>query len=67
MEHNLKDRPKPPFEMIPDTEKWNDWIEECLQWFEGFEKELLKKLATTKWNDPYHERLVTDLLKEILG
>lgn len=30
----IKEFPKPPYNTIPDPEKWNKWIEEVLVWRE---------------------------------
>jgi len=31
-----KEFPKPPYNTIPDPEKWNKWIEEVLVWREDW-------------------------------
>ena len=61
MKYNLKNRPKPKFDM--ESPYCGDWLRVYTEWFEGFQKELEHKLEITSIK--YINKRI--LIKEILG
>jgi hypothetical protein len=65
MKFNLTNRPR--WSDYADTANEMQFIHKNQEWFEGFEKELRKKLMDLPYDKNTHERGVEQIIKQILG
>jgi len=77
MKYNLRN--KPIIQVLPleqqeqldeyDVADYPRFYDECLEWFEGFEKELTQKLSDAEFSETKSIKndVIIEVIKEILG
>ena len=66
MKYNLKNRPKPKFDL--GSPYCGGWLRTYTEWFKGFQKELREKeQISRKFKTSVCQEIKADFIKEILG